>query len=128
MGFKVVFPLLLKSKPVADSIKNDLKVRIEKLKSKGIYPKLTVILVGSDPASEIYVNNKTRVFKKEQCQSDKILFPVDVSENEIMLTIEKLNKDPDVHGILIQLPLPKILDQTKILNSISACSMSPTRL
>ena len=111
--------LLLLGKPVAYELCSELKSRIDKLSSVGIVPKLAAILVGDDPASQVYVNNKSRVFKKQNCRSHTYHFPVDSTEQEILDLIDKLNLDIEVHGILVQLPLPKHINSQKILHSVS---------
>lgn len=112
-------PLLLKGKPVADSIKKDLANRVEKLNSNGIVPKLAAVLIGDDPASHIYVNNKSKAFHKAHCHSEIILLPQNTTELHLLEIINQLNMDSKTHGILVQLPIPKSIDQEKILNAIN---------
>ena len=112
--------LLLKGKPVADKIRNMLKSRIDKLASGRIIPKLSAILVGDDPASQVYVRNKGRSFVELNCRSQTYKLPAETSENEILDLIDELNHDLDVHGILVQLPLPSNLNSQKILHSVSS--------
>lgn len=109
----------MRGKPVAESIKIELAKRVLKLKSMGIIPKLAAILIGDDPASQIYVNNKSKAFSKADCLSKKIFLPGKTAENEILDIIQQLNEDEKTHGILIQLPLPSSLDSTRILNSVN---------
>ena len=110
--------LLLKGKPVADKVQSYLKDRIRQLSIDGIVPKLAAILIGDDPASQVYVRNKSRVFERLQCASQTYKLPKDIDEVEILDLINKLNNDIDIHGILVQLPLPKHLDSQKILHSV----------
>ena len=111
--------LLLKGKPVADVLLSKLRVRIDELVSGGTVPNLAAILVGDDPASRVYVRNKGRAFEKLGCKSQTYNLSTDTNEKEILDLIDKLNHDMDVHGILVQLPLPKSLDSQKILHFVS---------
>ena len=111
--------LLLKGKPVLDSIKAALVPRVENLKESDIVPQLAAILVGDDPASHVYVRNKSKAFKRLNCKSKTYKLPADTTEQDLLELIDSLNKDIEIHGILVQLPLPKHLDSKKILNSVS---------
>ena len=110
---------LLKGKPVSDELRFKLKSRVNTLASERIIPKLAAILIGDDPSSHVYVRNKGRAFKKLNCTSDTYNLPADINEQKILDLIDKLNNDIDVHGILIQLPLPRNLNEQKILYSVS---------
>ena len=110
--------ILLKGKPVSEGLKEQLKKRIDDLSLVGISPKLAAILVGDDPASHVYVRNKSRIFEQLNCKSHTYRIPGDVDETPIINLIEKLNNDITIHGILVQLPLPKHLDSQKILQSV----------
>ena len=110
---------ILSGKTVADSVKNDLKNEVSKLLNQNVIPKLSAIIVGDDPASLIYVNTKHKTFKKFNCESEINKFDNKVSEEKIINFINKLNEDNSVHGILVQLPLPKSIDSEKVLHSIS---------
>ena len=111
--------LLLKGKPVSDSIRLALEPRVQSLKKNGIVPKLAAIIVGYDPASQVYVRNKARAFEKLNCKSQTYGLDSDSSEEDVLTLIETLNDDPTVHGILVQLPLPNHLDAKTILHSVS---------
>ena len=111
--------LLLKGKPVLDSIKAALVPRVENLKESAIVPQLAAILVGDDPASHVYVRNKSKAFKRLNCKSKTYKLPADTTEQDLLALIDSLNKDIEIHGVLVQLPLPKHLDSKKILNSVS---------
>ena len=111
--------LLLLGKPVSDKIRDGLKSRVDKLAADGIIPKLAAILIGDDPASQVYVRNKGRAFDKQNCRSQTYNFTADTNEQEILDLIYSLNHDIDVHGILVQLPLPRNFDSQKILHSVS---------
>jgi len=95
-----------------------LVARIDHLKSKGITPGLAAVLVGENPASEIYVRNKTKKFESLGLKSDLFRLSKDVKETELLKLIEDLNNNNEIHGILVQLPLPKHIDSEKVLNAI----------
>ena len=111
--------LLLKGKAVSDAIQIGLQPRIKALQDDGIVPQLAAILVGEDPASQVYVRNKGRAFDKQNCKSQTFQLDVDADEEEVLELIDTLNNDEDVHGILVQLPLPAHLDSKKILHCVS---------
>lgn len=111
--------ILLKGKPVLDSIRSALVPRVESLKDNGITPRLAAILVGNDPASQVYVKNKSKAFEKLNCKSKTYNLVSNTTEEDLLKLIESLNNDVEVHGILVQLPLPKHLDSKKILNFVS---------
>ena len=110
---------ILSGKVVSQNITHTLAAKIDNLKSSNITPKLAAILIGENPASQIYINSKAKFFTKNNCLSETFKFSSDVSQNEILILIEKLNKDKNIHGILVQLPLPDNFDNEKILNAIS---------
>ncbi len=83
-----------------------------------LVPGLTVVLVGDDPASKVYVGNKNKKARELGINSQEILLPADVAESELLEHITKLNQDEAVHGILVQLPLPQHIDKDKIINAI----------
>lgn len=112
--------ILLKGKPVSKHICEKLKSQINELKTKNnIIPKLAVIIVGDDPASQVYVKSKTKAFNKMECASETYALPTDFDEADLIEIIEGLNNNDSVHGILIQLPLPKKLNTRKILKLVS---------
>ncbi|MDP6853114.1 MAG: bifunctional methylenetetrahydrofolate dehydrogenase/methenyltetrahydrofolate cyclohydrolase FolD [Candidatus Marinimicrobia bacterium] len=111
--------LLLKGKPVAEHIRQELTERIQGLKADGITPNLAAIIVGGDPASKVYVKNKARAFEKMDCDSRTYHLDKNASENEVLDLIHELNQNMEVHGILVQLPLPRHLDSKKILHTVS---------
>ena len=112
-------PKLLKGIPVSLDIKLSLKEKVDKLLDKKIIPTLAAVLVGDDPASQIYVNSKHKTFIKNNCKS--IIHKLDkkISELELIEFVNLLNIDKQIHGILIQLPLPKHLNEENILNAIN---------
>ena len=97
---------------------SSLKDRISNLKNHGITPGLAAVLVGNNPASEIYVKNKTKKFEALALKTNLFRLNEDVSEQELLSLIGKLNSDAEFHGILVQLPLPKHIDSEKVLNAI----------
>ena len=109
---------LLLGKVVSEKIKKKLTKDIDKLNNYSIQPKLAAILVGDDPASKIYVNSKHKTFLKMNCLSEVHYLPADIKESELLNLIEDLNHSKDVHGILVQFPLPKHLDSNKIISFI----------
>ncbi len=106
---------ILSGKVVGEAVYENLQPRISKLKQKGIIPGLAVILVGDDPASQVYVRSKGRKFNKLDLFSETIVLPANIDESSLISKIHELNNDDRFHGILIQLPLPKHLDANKIL-------------
>ena len=111
--------LLLKGKPVSDSIRLSLEPRVQSLIEIGIVPKLAAIIVGDDPASQVYVRNKARAFRKLSCESQTYQLDSKSSEENVLTLIDRLNNDPSIHGILMQLPLPNHLDSKTILHTVS---------
>ncbi len=97
---------------------SSLEGRISHRKDHGITPGLAAVLVGNNPASEIYVKNKTKKFEALGLKTDLFRLNEDVSEKELLSLIDKLNSDDKFHGILVQLPLPKHIDSEKVLNAI----------
>lgn len=109
---------IIDGKALSAQIKEGLSDRINTLKSKGITPSLTVILVGDDPASAVYVKNKHQTFINLGLVSEVVRLPTETSQEELIKQIEKLNEDDTVHGILIQLPLPPHLNSQIAISSI----------
>lgn len=103
---------------VSGEIYAELRERIEKLKSEGTIPGLAVILVGDDPASQVYVRNKGRKCEELGMHSETIVLPKETTEEELLARIDALNKDPSIHGFLVQLPLPKHIDEDKVIEAI----------
>ena len=106
-------------KAIAADIRAELTGRVAALKEQGVQPCLAVILAGEDPASKIYVRNKRRACKEIGIESRAVLLPEDVTEQELIAKIEELNADDAVDGILVQLPLPKHIDELRVLDAIS---------
>lgn len=110
--------LILKSKPVVEFLNDKHKSQVDQLKKSSIIPKLTVVIVGDDPASHVYVRNKGRSCEKLGIASETIALPADTPESELLNLIDKLNTDPSNHGILVQSPTPKHINDEKVILSI----------
>ena len=110
---------LISGKEVSQKVKDEIKSQTKLLKDKGILVKLAVIIVGDDPASHIYVKNKKKACEYVGFESLEYALDENTSEEELLELIDKLNKDKTVNGILCQLPLPKHIDEKKIIDSIS---------
>jgi methylenetetrahydrofolate dehydrogenase (NADP+)/methenyltetrahydrofolate cyclohydrolase len=109
---------IISGKEIAKSIREELKTKVDELKAKGVTPGLAVVLVGEDPASQVYVSAKGKACDKLGIYSDTIKLPAETSEEELLKLIDKLNKDPKIHGILVQLPLPKHINEDNVLMRI----------
>jgi methylenetetrahydrofolate dehydrogenase (NADP+)/methenyltetrahydrofolate cyclohydrolase len=112
-------PQILDGNRVRDDIKNELKPRIDALAARGRAPGLVVVLVGHNPASEIYVRNKIKTCHDLGIHSECIAPPDSISTAELLAIIEGLNARPEIDGILVQVPLPPHLDTKRILTAIS---------
>src|SRR5262245_19642778 len=111
---------VIDGKAVAAKLREEYRQRIVKLRAeRGVTPGLTVILVGDDPASQVYVRNKVRDCGEVGIHSRLIKLPSETSEADLLAQIDALNADDDVHGILIQLPLPAHVQIRKVLERIS---------
>lgn len=110
---------ILDGKAVAQDVRKAMKARVEGLKEKGVTPGLAVILIGSNPASKVYVGQKTKACKEVGLHSELHEFPENVDQETILRTIKMLDDDADIHGIIVQLPLPKHLDVRGLLESIA---------
>ena len=104
---------------VAEEMQAEMVDEVAKLKAEGITPGLSVVLVGEDPASKVYVRNKTRTCKKLGIKSDQHSLDADTSEEDLLALVEKLNNDDTVHGILVQMPLPKHINENSVIKAIS---------
>ena len=110
---------LIDGKEVSKKIKAELKIEVEALKQKGINPKLAVIMVGNNKASEVYVKNKSKACESTGIEFEEFLFDENITMDELLETIDKLNKDDSINGILLQSPIPKHLDELKAFNRIT---------
>lgn len=109
---------LLEGKKLAEKMQSEMKVRVNSLLEKGKIPGLTVLLVGEDKASQVYVRNKERQATKVGIKSEIIRLPETISEAALIEQVEQLNEDASVHGILVQLPLPKHINEQEVLRKI----------
>jgi methylenetetrahydrofolate dehydrogenase (NADP+)/methenyltetrahydrofolate cyclohydrolase len=103
----------------AKKIREEIKTEIARLKEKhGITPGLATVLVGDDPASKVYVGAKEKSCKNLGVYSKRVDLPADTSEADLLALVDKLNNDPEIHGILVQLPLPKHINEARVLYAI----------
>lgn len=109
---------LISGAVVSAEIYGELESRIKDLKGKGITPGLAVILVGEDPASQVYVRMKGKKCEELGMHSLTIVLPKETSESDLLKKIDELNHDDSIHGMLVQLPLPSHIDENKVIESI----------
>jgi methylenetetrahydrofolate dehydrogenase (NADP+)/methenyltetrahydrofolate cyclohydrolase len=109
---------IIDGKQIAAAMREELKAEVAKLKEKGVVPGLGVILVGDDPASVSYVTAKERACREMGIYSDNRRLDADISQKQLISLVRKMNKDPKIHGILVQLPLPEGLNTSEILEAI----------
>lgn len=110
---------LIDGKALADELRAAFKARVASLTARGHRPGLAVILAGEDPASQVYVRNKVNACEAAGIFSLKIDAPADVSQETLLAKINELNHDPAIHGILVQLPLPRHIDEETVLEAIA---------
>lgn len=110
--------MIIDGKHVSQVMRDDITSEVAKLKSQGIIPGLAVVILGNNPASQSYVRSKERTCNKLGMHSEKYELPEETSEEELLKLIDKLNKDSKIHGILVQLPLPKHIDEFHIIESM----------
>jgi methylenetetrahydrofolate dehydrogenase (NADP+)/methenyltetrahydrofolate cyclohydrolase len=113
---------LLDGRRIAREIRQEVRHEVEDLKARGVTPSLTVVLVGDDPASNIYVSNKEKACGKVGIESSTIRLPASVSREELMSVLADLNSNRGVHGILVQLPLPSHIGAEEVL-----CAIDPAK-
>ena len=104
---------------IAKAVREEWKHRADKLKVRGILPGLAVVIVGDNPASRLYIRNKIKACHEVGLHSEAHDMPEDVTEEMVLRQVEELNSNPKIHGILVQLPLPKHIDANKIIEAIS---------
>ncbi|MDH3368695.1 MAG: bifunctional 5,10-methylene-tetrahydrofolate dehydrogenase/5,10-methylene-tetrahydrofolate cyclohydrolase, partial [Gemmatimonadota bacterium] len=109
---------IIDGKAIAEAMRAELAPRVKKLKQQGVTPGLSVVLVGENPASQVYVRMKGRACEEAGMRSDTITMPAETTEAELASVIERLNGDDAVHGILVQLPLPDQINDQGVLHSI----------
>ncbi|MDD4295481.1 MAG: bifunctional methylenetetrahydrofolate dehydrogenase/methenyltetrahydrofolate cyclohydrolase FolD [Ruminiclostridium sp.] len=110
---------ILNGKEVSARIKGELRDKVTDLKKDGIFPGLAVVLVGNDPASRVYVNSKKKACEFIGIESFEYTLPEDATEQQLLELVKKLNSDKQVNGILVQLPLPKHINEENIINAIN---------
>jgi methylenetetrahydrofolate dehydrogenase (NADP+)/methenyltetrahydrofolate cyclohydrolase len=110
---------ILDGKSLAAQVRARVKDEVARLAGRGIRPGLAVIRAGDDPASRVYVRNKTRACDETGVRSQQIDYPASVTQDELLGRVAQLNADPAVHGILVQLPLPRGIDAAKVLHAVS---------
>jgi methylenetetrahydrofolate dehydrogenase (NADP+)/methenyltetrahydrofolate cyclohydrolase len=109
---------VIDGKAVAESIRRELKQQVAELKARGVTPGLAVILVGSDPASASYVTAKEKACEEIGMYSSDNRLPASTTQADLLAMIDRFNKDPRIHGILVQLPLPKHIDENQVLLAV----------
>ena len=110
---------LIDGKAIADQVKQEIAQEVAEIKAKGgKVPHLAVIIVGHDGGSETYVAHKVKSCEQVGCKSTKIAFEADITEEELLAQIDKLNKDEDLDGFIVQLPLPKHISEQKVIEAI----------
>lgn len=110
---------IISGKDVSSKVRSEVKAECEQLKSKGVTPGLAVIIVGDDPASRVYVNNKKKACADVGFISEEYALPTETTQDELLSLVEKLNNKKEINGILCQLPLPKHLDEKSVIEAIS---------
>ena len=112
-------PMILDGNAAASQLRDELRQKITALATQGKQPGLAVVLVGENPASKVYVANKAKQTKEIGMLSVEHRLPAETSEADLLAIVEKLNHDPAIHGILVQLPLPEHINAEKVLESIN---------
>lgn len=110
---------ILDGTAIAHQIRADVAVEVARLKEDGIQPGLAVVIVGDDPASQVYVANKGKACLAAGMHSETVRLPGDASEGEVLAVVDRLNRDPTIHGFLVQLPLPKQVSSERVLLRIN---------
>lgn len=110
---------IIDGKKISAEIRTEISAEVERLKSEGVLPGLAVIIVGENPASKVYVRNKGKACAEVGMYSEIIEMEESTSEEALLLKIDELNKRDDIHGILVQLPLPKQIDESAVIAAIS---------
>jgi methylenetetrahydrofolate dehydrogenase (NADP+)/methenyltetrahydrofolate cyclohydrolase len=109
---------ILDGKAAAAAVRADVRAKVDLLRARGVAPSLAVVLVGEDPASQVYVRNKDKAAQEAGFLVRTIRLPATTAQSDLAAEVSRLNADPGVHGILVQLPLPKGLDPAPIVDSI----------
>ena len=109
---------IIDGKEIARQVRADWKIRVEQLQKAGVQPGLAVIMVGENAASKVYVRNKVKACQDIGIHSEEILLPADATQERVLGAIDRLNLDPNIHGILVQLPLPPQIDVHTVIDRI----------
>src|SRR4051812_35902340 len=109
---------LIDGRAIAEKVYVDLRAQISDLKAKGVTPGIAVVLVGDDPASRAYVRSKDKMSRELGLHSVKLALPAETSPHDLLAHVEELNRDPSVHGILVQSPPPKHIDEAAIVRAL----------
>jgi methylenetetrahydrofolate dehydrogenase (NADP+) / methenyltetrahydrofolate cyclohydrolase len=103
---------------IGKAIRDEVAAEVARMKGSGRRPGLAAVLVGEDPASAVYVRSKGKACEEAGMHSVTVRLPPDTPEAELLVTVDRLNADPEIHGILVQLPLPKHINSEKVLRRI----------
>jgi methylenetetrahydrofolate dehydrogenase (NADP+)/methenyltetrahydrofolate cyclohydrolase len=109
---------LIDGRKIADAVRAELQPEIETLRARGVVPGLAVVLVGENPASQVYVRMKGKACEQAGMHSETIRLPAATTEAELLAVVDRLNADPSIHGMLVQLPLPAHVNETRVLHRI----------
>jgi len=110
--------LLIDGAAIGRLVRRDVAAEVERLKALGITPRLSVVLVGNDPASAVYVRSKGKACEEAGMRGETIRLPAETTENALLAQVDRLNADPNVHGILVQMPLPRHIAADKVIRRI----------
>lgn len=110
---------VINGKEISESIRTELRLEVESLKARGVIPGLVVILVGEDPASQVYVRNKAKACEQLGYHSEVIRVAAETTQEKLLELIQQYNNQDNIHGILVQLPLPKHIEEKAIIDAIS---------
>ena len=110
---------VIDGRQIASKIRSRLKAEVAELKEKGICPGLAVVIVGDDPASRVYVNMKKKACAEIGIYSEEYTLPQETTQQELLDLVKRLNGKEDIHGILVQLPLPGHLDEEEVIDAIA---------
>lgn len=110
---------IIDGKRIAQDMRQELRPQIEALTARGVTPGLAVVLVGNNPASQVYVRMKGRACEEAGIYSEQINLPADTPEHELLGVIDRLNADPKIHGMLVQLPLPDQINEMRVLHRVN---------
>jgi len=110
---------IISGKEISESIRQEIRTEVQHLQERGIRPGLVVILVGEDPASQVYVRNKAKACEELGYHSEVIRVPADTTREALLALIDQYNADPAIHGILVQLPLPKHIEEKAVIDRIA---------